>query len=123
MIDAVRKERTPHLGHMNDMQHGKRMLLLNDIQCGKRMLLLFNLEMANNKFFLDLNPSGWLMMPTKYNIGRDHIQEVEEGYKLLSPLAFYAAKVLDLPPKLEVLPYSSQLVEKAAIEHELLQIQ
>ena len=63
------------------------------------------------------------MMLTEHNIGRDHIQEVEEGYELLSPLASYVAEGPGLPPKSEVLPHSPQLVEEAAIEHKLPQVQ
>ena len=110
-MDSVRKGHTPHLG------------LTNDMQCGKRILLLFDLEMANNKFFLDLNPLGLLTMPTEHVIGHDHVQEVEEGYELLLPLTFYTAEVPNLPPKSEVLPHLPQRVEEAATEHELSQVQ
>ena len=114
MTNWKRKGRTPHLDHMNDMQCGKRMLLLS-----------FDVEVVNNNFFLNLNPWGWLMLPMEQNIGRDHVQEVhevEEGYEPLLALAFCAAEVPDLPPKLEVLPHSHQVLQEAVVEHELPQV-
>ena len=108
-MEPVQKGRMPHLDHKSDMHHRKRMLLL-----------LFDAEVANNNFFQDLNPSDWLMMSTEHNIDRDHVQEVEEGYEPLLPLAFCTV-VLDLPPKLKVLSHSHQVVEEAAVELKLLQ--
>ena len=112
MMDSVRKERMPRLDHMNDMQHGKRMLLL-----------LFDAEVANNNFFHYMNPSGWLMIPTEHNIDHGHVQEVEEGYEPVLPLAFCAVEVPGLRPKSEVLPHSHQVVEEAAVEYGVPQVQ